>query len=80
MSCPETCPEKKGSANEVLCRVQGLQPEKNKNSKVASRIEKTYFLRGQNGNSKSAAKEFAETRKDVLTAKRHLKSLKGQNG
>ena len=51
-----------------------------RNSKVASRIEKTYFLRGQNGNSKSAAKEFAETRKDVLTAKRHLKSLKGRNG
>ena len=47
-----------------------------RNSKVA-RTEKTYFFRGQDGNSKSAAKEFAETRKDVLTAKRHLKSLKG---
>ena len=60
--------------------LKGFSLEKIRNSKVASRIEKTYFLRGQNGNSKSAAKEFAETRKDVLTAKRHLKSLKGQNG
>ena len=59
---------------------KGFSLERIRNSKVASRIEKTYFLRGQNGNSKSAAKEFAETRKDVLTAKRHLKSLKGQNG
>ena len=60
--------------------LKGFSLEKIRNSKVASRIEKTYFLRGQNGNPKSAAKEFAETRKDVLTAKRHLKSLKGQNG
>ena len=59
---------------------KGFSLKRIRNSKVASRIEKTYFLRGQNGNSKSAAKEFAETRKDVLTAKRHLQSLKGQNG
>ena len=60
--------------------LKGFSLKRIRNSKVASRTEKTYFLRGQNGNSKSAAKEFAETRKDVLTAKRHLKSLKGQNG
>ena len=70
----------KGISSEVLGRAQGLQPEKIWNSKVALRAEKTYFIRRQDRNSKSAAKEFAETRKDVLTAKRHLKSLKGQNG
>ena len=67
----------KGISSEVLGRAQGLQPEKIWNSKVDSRAEKTYFIRRQDGNSKSAAEEFAETRKDVLTAKRHLKSLKG---
>ena len=57
--------------------LKGFSLEKIRNSKVASRAEKTYFIRRQDGNSKSAAKEFAETREDVLTAKRHLKSLKG---
>ena len=56
---------------------KGFSLERIRNSKVASRTEKTYFFRGQDGNSKSAAEEFSETGKDVFTAKRHLKSLKG---
>ena len=66
----------KGISSEVLGRAQGLQPGKYGTQKIFQELKKTYFIRRQDRNSKSAAKEFAETRKDVLTAERHLKKFK----